>query len=89
MNDRMGRAAGPPRWVFAFVNPIAEFLLAAGVPLGPNGILTVPGRKSGRPRSTPVAIIAVAGRRWIWAPFGEVQWVRNLRAAGRATITGA
>jgi hypothetical protein len=34
-----------------------------------------------------VAIIAVAGRRWIWAPFGEVQWVRNLRAAGGATLT--
>jgi hypothetical protein len=34
-----------------------------------------------------VAIIEVSGRRWIWAPWGEVQWVRNLRAAGRATIT--
>jgi hypothetical protein len=34
-----------------------------------------------------VAIIAVSGRRWIWAPWGDVQWVRNLRATGRATIT--
>jgi hypothetical protein len=39
------------------------------------------------PRTTPVAIIAVAGRRWVWAPWGDVQWVRNLRAASRATIT--
>jgi deazaflavin-dependent oxidoreductase (nitroreductase family) len=83
----MGSLTAPPRWVFSVFNPIVKFLLAAGVPLGPNGILTVPGRKSGRPRSTPVAIIAVSGRRWIWAPFGEVHWVRNLRAAGRATIT--
>jgi deazaflavin-dependent oxidoreductase (nitroreductase family) len=83
----MGSLTAPPRWVFSVFNPIVKFLLGAGVPLGPNGILTVPGRKSGRPRSTPVAIIAVAGRRWIWAPFGEVQWVRNLRAAGGATIT--
>jgi hypothetical protein len=34
-----------------------------------------------------VAIIEHAGRRWVWAPWGEVHWVRNLRAAGEATIT--
>jgi deazaflavin-dependent oxidoreductase (nitroreductase family) len=61
--------------------------LAAGVPLGPNGLVTIRGRKSGLPRTTPVAIIEVSGRRWIWAPWGDVHWVRNLRAAGRATIT--
>jgi deazaflavin-dependent oxidoreductase (nitroreductase family) len=83
----MGSLTAPPRWVFSVFNPIVKFLLGAGVPLGPKGSLTVPGRKSGRPRSTPVAIITVAGRRWIWAPFGEVQWVRNLRAAGGATLT--
>ena len=42
---------------------------------------------SGLPRTTPVAIIEVAGRRWVWAPWGDVHWVRNLRAAGSATIT--
>ena len=52
-----------------------------------NGLITIRGRKSGQPRTTPVAIIDVDGRRWIWAPWGEVNWVRNLRAAGRATIT--
>jgi deazaflavin-dependent oxidoreductase (nitroreductase family) len=55
--------------------------------MGFNGLITVRGRKSGLPRTTPVAIIEASGRRWIWAPWGEVQWVRNLRAAGRATIT--
>jgi len=44
-------------------------------------------RSAGLPRTTPVAIIEVSGRRWVWAPWGEVQWVRNLRAAGGATIT--
>ncbi len=90
-SDRVGSAAGvrgaPPPWVFRFFNPIARFLLAAGVPLGPNGLITTRGRKSGLQRTTPVAIIEVSGRRWIWAPWGEVHWVRNLRAAGRATIT--
>jgi deazaflavin-dependent oxidoreductase (nitroreductase family) len=70
-----------------FFNVITKSLLAAGVPLGFNGLLTVRGRKSGVPRTTPVAIIESSGRRWVWAPWGDVQWVRNLRAAGRATIT--
>jgi deazaflavin-dependent oxidoreductase (nitroreductase family) len=95
MSDRTASAAGvpgapptmPPRWVFSSVNPIARFLMAAGVPLGFNGLITIRGRKSGLPRTTPVAIIEVSGRRWVWAPWGDVQWVRNLRAAGRATIT--
>jgi deazaflavin-dependent oxidoreductase (nitroreductase family) len=93
MSDRLGSAAGvsgirvPPRWVFSILNPIAAFLLGAGVPLGFNGLITIRGRTSGVPRTTPVAIIAVSGRRWVWAPWGNVQWVRNLRAAGRATIT--
>jgi deazaflavin-dependent oxidoreductase (nitroreductase family) len=77
----------PPRWVLSSFNPIARVLLAAGVPLGFNGLLTIRGRTTGRPRTTPVAIIAVSGRRWVWSPWGDVQWVRNLRAAGRATIT--
>ena len=91
MSEHIGSAAGvhgmPPRWVFSLFNPIARTLLAIGVPLGLNGLITIRGRKSGLPRTTPVAIIAVAGRRWVWAPWGDVQWVRNLRAAGRATIT--
>src|SRR5687767_9571603 len=77
----------PPRWVFSLVNPFFAFLLSAGVPLGFNGLITIRGRKSGLPRTTPVAIIEAAGRRWIWAPWGDVHWVRNLRAAGRATLT--
>lgn len=81
------RTAVPaPRWVTVF-NPIAKTLLGAGVPLGYNALLTIRGRKSGVPRTTPIAIIDVDGRRWVWAPFGEVHWVQNLRAAGRATIT--
>jgi deazaflavin-dependent oxidoreductase (nitroreductase family) len=70
-----------------FYNRIARFLLRAGVPLGPNGLITIRGRKSGRPRTTPLALIEASGRCWVWAPWGEVEWVRNLRAAGRATVT--
>jgi len=92
MSNRVGSAVDIP-WRLRvlrrlpFLNAIRKSLLAAGVPLGFNGLLTVRGRKSGLPRTTPVAIIAASGKRWIWAPWGEVQWVRNLRAAGHATIT--
>ena len=75
-----------PRWV-PFFNPVARLLLAAGVPMGPDVLITVRGRRSGRPRTTPVTICENAGRRWLISPFGEVNWVRNLRTAGRATIT--
>jgi deazaflavin-dependent oxidoreductase (nitroreductase family) len=89
MTDRTATAspaATAPWWVRMFT-PLARPLLAAGVPLGFNGLVTVRGRKSGVPRTTPVAVIQYQGRRWIWAPWGEVHWVRNLRNAGRATIT--
>jgi deazaflavin-dependent oxidoreductase (nitroreductase family) len=66
---------------------VLQRMLAAGVPVGPNALITIPGRKTGEPRTAGVAIIEVGGRRWIWAPWGEVNWVRNLRAAGRATLT--
>lgn len=68
-------------------NRVVSRLARLGLPLGPNMLLTVRGRKSGTPHSTPVAIIEVAGRRWVQSPFGEVQWTRNLRAAGEATLT--
>jgi deazaflavin-dependent oxidoreductase (nitroreductase family) len=90
VNDRMGNAALAPRGrlprrVRVF-SRILKVLLVAGIPLGFNKLVTIRGRKSGLPRTTPLAVIAVGGRRWVWAPWGEVQWVRNLRAAGRATI---
>src|SRR4051794_34272229 len=86
MTDRIAAAGRAPRYVSLF-NPFSRTLLRAGVPLGPNALITVRGRTNGLPRSTPLAIIAVAGRRWIWSPWGDVQWVRNLRAAGEATLT--
>ncbi|HEV2236538.1 MAG TPA: nitroreductase family deazaflavin-dependent oxidoreductase [Ktedonobacterales bacterium] len=86
MSDQMGSVARVPARVALF-SPLLKSLMVAGVPLGPNGLLTIPGRKTGLPRTTALAIITVAGRRWVWAPWGEVNWVRNLRAAGRATVT--
>jgi deazaflavin-dependent oxidoreductase (nitroreductase family) len=55
--------------------------------MGPNALLTVRGRTSGLPRTTPVALVVIGGHRWAIGTFGEVNWVRNLRAAGEATLT--
>jgi deazaflavin-dependent oxidoreductase (nitroreductase family) len=68
-------------------NPIAQRMLGIGIPMGPNALITVRGRKSGEPRTTPVALIEIGGKRWVSSPFGDVNWVRNLRAAGQATLT--
>ena len=90
MTDRVAHAAAlptgrAPRATRLF-DPIAKRLLGAGVSMGANALVTIRGRSSGEPRTTPLAVIEVDGRRWIWSPWGDVQWVRNLRAAGRATI---
>ena len=69
------------------LTPIVNRLMGIGVPMGPNGLITVRGRTSGEPRTTPVAFIDIDGRTWVQSPFGDVNWVRNLRAAGVATIT--
>jgi deazaflavin-dependent oxidoreductase (nitroreductase family) len=68
-------------------NAIMTTLLRGGVRIATNVLLTVPGRKSGQPRTTPVTVIEHNGGRYIQSPFGEVDWVRNLRAAGTATLT--
>jgi len=61
-------------------------LLRAGLKPGNMALLTVRGRKSGLPRTTPVSLIEHDGQRWLIAAFGEVDWVRNLRAAGEASL---
>jgi deazaflavin-dependent oxidoreductase (nitroreductase family) len=47
----------------------------------------VRGRKSGQPRTVALAIIERDGKRYVGSPYGIVDWVRNLRAAGEAILT--
>ena len=85
MTGRTANAAHVPAHVAIF-SRLLKRLVAAGVPLGYNRIVTIRGRTSGEPREVALAVVEVSGRRWVWAPWGDVNWVRNLRAAGRATI---
>ena len=50
-------------------------------------ILTVRGRKTGRPHSTPVDVIGAGGERWLVAGYGPASWVLNARAAGQVTLS--
>ena len=82
-------APGTPRVpsLIPILNPLIRRLVGAGLPFGPNVLMTVRGRTTGLPRTFPVAIIELDGRRYVQSPFGEVNWVRNLRAAGEAVVS--
>ena len=67
-------------------SPLVRTLLRLGVPMGPNTLITVSGRRTGQPRTAPVAIVELDGRRWVVGAYGDVNWVRNLRAAGEADL---
>ena len=72
-------------------NWIVERLMRAGMKIGPSRfpfvLLTVRGRKSSLPRTTPVVAAEYNGKRYLIGTFGNVNWVRNLRAAGEAQLS--
>jgi deazaflavin-dependent oxidoreductase (nitroreductase family) len=66
------------RAINLLVRPLARLGLT-----GPRTfLLTVPGRTTGRPWSTPVSIVRMGAERWLVAPYGDRNWVKNARAAG-------
>lgn len=75
-----------PRTV-KFYNRIIGALLRLGTPLGPMALLTVAGRTTGKPRSTPVAVNPDEDGWKLTATYGVGDWVKNLRAAGKAILT--
>ena len=50
-------------------------------------LFTVEGRKSGRPHSVPIVLVEEGGKRWLVAPYGAVDWVKNARAAGKIHLS--
>lgn len=91
----MAKTVQIPRYV-QVGNMMTLTLLRAGVRLMgpylffgnyPMYLLTVRGRKSGQPRTVAIAIIQRSGKRYVSTPYGVVDWVRNLRAAGEAVLT--
>lgn len=76
---------------FRLANKMVAPLIRLGVPMGvrraPMALLTVRGRKSGLPRTTPVALATLEKGWLLVAVFGVTDWTRNLEAAGEAEVT--
>jgi deazaflavin-dependent oxidoreductase (nitroreductase family) len=74
---------GPGR---RLVNLVVKALDGIGLAPPHTYILVVPGRTTGVPRQTPVRLIEAQHRRWLVAPYGEREWVKNARAAGQVEL---
>ena len=73
----------PPKRI---LNLLASTWVRLGLPPHRYHLLTVKGRKSGRSYCTPVTVIEDNGQRWLVAPFGEREWVKNARVAGQIAL---
>ncbi len=76
----------PPRYLKA-MNKVVIAVQRLGVPAGPSMVLTVPGRRSGRPRSTPMTPFEHDGGLYTVAGYPGADWAANARAAGLGTLT--
>jgi deazaflavin-dependent oxidoreductase (nitroreductase family) len=74
----------PPRWLKP-MNKVLVGLQRLGI--GGPPVLTVPGRRTGVPRRTPVSVLELDGERYLLGGFPGADWVRNARAAGTGTLS--
>jgi deazaflavin-dependent oxidoreductase (nitroreductase family) len=80
--------AAPGFFTRRIFDPIVAFLARRlGLSLKGVRVLSVRGRRSGEWRDTPVNPLSLAGRRYLVAPRGDTQWVRNLRVSRQARLT--
>jgi deazaflavin-dependent oxidoreductase (nitroreductase family) len=76
-----------PGWFTKTVfNPAVAALTRAGVSVWGSRILRVRGRASGEWRSAPVNLLTLDGKRYLVAPRGQTQWVRNLRVTNEGEL---
>jgi deazaflavin-dependent oxidoreductase (nitroreductase family) len=76
----------PPRYLKQ-MNKIVKGLQKLGIHTGPAMVLTVPGRRSGRLRSTPMTPFEFQGGLYTVAGFPRADWALNARAAGAGTLS--
>lgn len=77
-----------PRWL-KHVNKPLMVLLRLGLPISRHEspvVLTAPGRRTGKPRSTPVTPMVIDGTRYVVNGFPGADWVRNVRASTEVTL---
>lgn len=75
-----------PSAVERMFNRAFGFLVGAGLGFSYNYLLQVRGRKTGKLYSTPIDLLELNGKRFLVAPRGRTQWVRNAEAAGEVTL---
>ncbi len=73
-----------PKWL-KLANRLIIVLNRLGLSFGTWYILSIPGRKTGKMRSTPVSVLHVNGQRYVVTGF-ETQWVKNARKVGKAIL---
>lgn len=76
-----------PTLMWRLSNLLVRVLLGLGVFPKGTYVLTVRGRRTGRPHSTPVTLVEDDRERWLVAPYGAVDWVRNARAARHVNLS--
>jgi deazaflavin-dependent oxidoreductase (nitroreductase family) len=69
------------------MNKILMAMQKLGIAAGPVRVLTVVGRKSGQPRSTPATPFTYEGKLYVAGGYPKADWVLNARAAGEGTVT--
>jgi deazaflavin-dependent oxidoreductase (nitroreductase family) len=85
-DDRPHRYLKPGGFTGRVFNPFVSWLVRRGVSVAGAAVLEVVGRRSGELRRTPVNPLPLAGERYLLAPRGETEWVRNIRASGTAAL---
>ena len=75
-----------PTAVEKIFNRVFGFVVGIGLGFSYNYLLQVRGRKSGKIYATPINLLEFKGKRFLVAPRGRTQWVRNAEAAGEVTL---
>jgi deazaflavin-dependent oxidoreductase (nitroreductase family) len=85
MNSTLPEFRAPSAFERIF-NRVFGFLVGLGLGFSYNYLLQVRGRKSGKLYSTPIDLLELGGKRFLVAPRGRTQWVRNAETAGEVTL---
>jgi poly(hydroxyalkanoate) depolymerase family esterase/deazaflavin-dependent oxidoreductase (nitroreductase family) len=85
-NGRMATFKKPGWLTNHLVNPLVAAITRSGLSVYGTRVLAVRGRSSGEVRTTPVNLLVIDGVRYLVAPRGHTQWVRNLRVAGEGEL---
>jgi deazaflavin-dependent oxidoreductase (nitroreductase family) len=85
MSDSSG-AFQQPTAIERLFNRVFGFLVGLGLGFKHHFLLQVRGRKSGTLYSTPIDLLEMNGKRYLVAPRGRTQWVRNAEAAGEVML---